>query len=631
MAGTSLCSVAQGWLESDANTCSLLMIGDCVDGSVESLEFSLEAPDCTDTWEQPKMKRQKTSSSWSNDGWDDAELDEEEETDDNFVLKLSFDGADWSIEVDGSGELAAAVESSSMQVVFGDTKLDRDAMLLQILRTVASTVSTLKGHDAWEDNNDGADSDGGEQGFMEEVQKLRTRAQSFSTLSLDQASKLQQESVHKIASIADCSPGVAFFMLLKERWDTVALIEKLRNSSKSAIREIAEQSGGLQSEEEKCEAPGAEQTVSCQICFDDVPFEQSFALQCGHRQCISCYREHLQSALRAGTCAGESVVKTKCPGYDAQTGKGCTTRVPPSVFRKLLLPEDAKEFDRRLRESFVNDNDGAKWCPSPECSGTYFVAFSKRRRTVHCSKCEQRFCFRCGETAHWPASCQEYEAWRARDKGMENIDRNFILKDTKPCPHCGTRTHKNGGCMYMSCTNCSKSWCWQCGKGDHHVWECNRPVYGEMDTEDNEARYLFYYERSYNHAQSLKFSEDQLKETAERIRELTAAGEPFRYAAFLMEAVRIVIEARMVLRWTYVRAFFEKRDVQREVFEMAQSQLEEQTERLNQLVEKTAIEVIRDDLTSFRRKVLSLTRALSGFLDNVVHWTFEDVKPVQTP
>jgi hypothetical protein len=70
------------------------------------------------------------------------------------------------------------------------------------------------------------------------------------------------------------------------------------------------------------------------------------------------------------------------------------------------------------------------------------------------------------------------------------------MNETKPCPHCKVRTKKvqpssrlsccafvsqciagclqDGGCMYITCSQCKKAWCWQCGKSDHHVWECNR-------------------------------------------------------------------------------------------------------------------------------------------------------------
>lgn len=36
---------------------------------------------------------------------------------------------------------------------------------------------------------------------------------------------------------------------------------------------------------------------------------------------------------------------------------------------------------------------------------------------------------------------------QARDKGAEGLSNNEIRKASKPCPKCGTRTIKNGGCM----------------------------------------------------------------------------------------------------------------------------------------------------------------------------------------
>lgn len=66
-------------------------------------------------------------------------------------------------------------------------------------------------------------------------------------------------------------------------------------------------------------------------------------------------------------------------------------------------------------------------------------------------------------------------AWRARDKGSQNLDAKYLMvrcasfsflgsyllnvvrycslapaqQETKPCPHCKVRTKKDGGCMYI--------------------------------------------------------------------------------------------------------------------------------------------------------------------------------------
>jgi len=168
--------------------------------------------------------------------------------------------------------------------------------------------------------------------------------------------------------------------------------------------------------------------------------------------------------------------------------------------------------------------------------------------------------------------------------------------------------------MYISCTQCKKPWCWQCGKSDHHVWECNRPPYeiGKGDEKDDLNRYLFYFERYFNHGQSLKMAEKQRETTAKKMKELVQEGMHFRRVEFLLNAVELVIECRRVLKWTYVRAFSIQSKSERTLFEYRQSELEKYTEKLNQLTEGNI-----EDLQKNRLSVLDWTRALSKYLDNM--------------
>merc|ERR1711879_537426 len=137
-------------------------------------------------------------------------------------------------------------------------------------------------------------------------------------------------------------------------------------------------------------------------------------------------------------------------------------------------------------------------------------------------KCHNRFCRKCGYEPHAPLSCENYESWRARDKGEALLTAQCI-KDCKKCPHCGVNTMKDGGCMYMTCSSCRKHWCWQCGKSDHHVWECNRPVYDNSLLDPSEGdmiKYLFYYERFTNHKKSMQVAEQQRIKAAEMARQI---------------------------------------------------------------------------------------------------------------
>ena len=58
---------------------------------------------------------------------------------------------------------------------------------------------------------------------------------------------------------------------------------------------------------------------------------------------------------------------------------------------------------------------------------------------------------------------------------------------------------------------------------DHHVYECNRPPWGENKSSTSDLnRYLWYFERYFNHSQSGKVAEKQLEETQHKMDDLAS-------------------------------------------------------------------------------------------------------------
>jgi len=212
--------------------------------------------------------------------------------------------------------------------------------------------------------------------------------------------------------------------------------------------------------------------------------------------------------------------------------------------------------------------------------------------------------------------------WMQMTSTGSNLGMNFkfLLNQTKACPNCKVRTEKNGGCMFMKCSQCGTQWCWQCGKGDHHVSVCNRPP-DNLFTQQNEKcldntpegkRYYFYYERYYNHSESQKIATDEIEKGKQKIEGLVDQGLNFIEVQFLVDAIELVIECRRVLKWTYVCAYYIKEDVARELFEYKQGDLEKFTEQLNQLTEGSLFQLAKN-----RKKVLGWTGALKGYLDGM--------------
>lgn len=109
----------------------------------------------------------------------------------------------------------------------------------------------------------------------------------------------------------------------------------------------------------------------------------------------------------------------------------------------------AEKFDHFLLESFIEDNERVKWCPSvPHCGNAISVDGDKNCE-VECP-CGTEFYFNCSSQPHSPCSCLMWEKWVRKCK-VESDSVEWIALNTKFCPKCHKPVHKNGGCNLVGC------------------------------------------------------------------------------------------------------------------------------------------------------------------------------------
>ena len=175
----------------------------------------------------------------------------------------------------------------------------------------------------------------------------------------------------------------------------------------------------------------------------------------------------------------------------------------------------------------------------------------------------------------------------------------------------------------MFCASCHERWCWHCGAWGggpsgrdppHHLFFCNAPSTGYAALEDD-GRYAFYRERGAAHAASRAFAKRQLA-TSFRTATRIVANSADPDASFLPAAVALVVACRGTLEWSYAKAFFERDDGKRTLFECAQKQLETFTEELSGLTEQRQAEI-----AASRQRIVFLTAALRKYRANIAGWT----------
>jgi hypothetical protein len=116
-------------------------------------------------------------------------------------------------------------------------------------------------------------------------------------------------------------------------------------------------------------------------------------------------------------------------------------------------------------------------CTADGCRGYLSSAYK-------CGLCELYTCAKCFELV---GHTRNDASHICKEENVQSAD--LIRKDTKPCPSCGTRTHKIEGCNQMFCTNCKKAWSWNTGKIDEsgrihnpHYYEWQRELAEKQGT-----------------------------------------------------------------------------------------------------------------------------------------------------
>ena len=283
----------------------------------------------------------------------------------------------------------------------------------------------------------------------------------------------------------------------------------------------------------------------CLICYEDFDDNSNnnkkLAMSCGHTFCLGCWGDYLQNVVGEN---GNSCVIATCPFASC-------TEVLTEVEVSAAAPHLLSQFQHYQLRSFVDSNDLARFCPGRGCGRVAHCtkqtkAFvDEQDKIADCDACQTSFCIACGEEPHIPVTCRRLTEWDEKNNN-ESETANWITANTKTCPKCAARIHKDGGCMYVTCRNCRTGFCWTC-MGTHHVWDCN--VFKEKGEEENDKqrakneleRYLHYYQRYHGHAQAQKFAKKQLKKMEKR--EDAAGTAPFDAATMTTTTLAVPSKA----------------------------------------------------------------------------------------
>ncbi|XP_067665164.1 E3 ubiquitin-protein ligase arih1-like [Haliotis asinina] len=432
----------------------------------------------------------------------------------------------------------------------------------------------------------------------------------YEVLTADQIVQYMVDCIKEVNSVVQIPATITRILLNHFRWDKEKLMERYYDGDQEGLFSEAHvvnphkrESRSKDSKRTTRSAAAAVEEECCEICcVDQKPGEEMTGLECGHRFCTTCWADYLTAKIM-DEGMGQTIT---CAAY------GCDILVDDATVMSLISDAKVKlKYQLIITNSFVECNRLLRWCPAPDCGHVVKVGYFDNK-PVTCI-CSHTFCFACGENWHDPVKCKWLRKWIKKcDDDSETS--NWIAANTKECPKCHVTIEKDGGCNHMVCKNqnCKADFCWVClGPWEPHGsswYNCNR--YNEDEAkkardaqEKSRAalqRYLFYCNRYMNHMQSLKFEHKLYASVRAKMEEMQQQNMSWIEVQFLKKAVDVLCQCRQTLMYTYVFAFYLRKNNQSIIFEDNQRDLETATEQLSEYLER---DISSDVLHDIKQKV----------------------------
>ncbi|KAL6654615.1 hypothetical protein ACP70R_008080 [Stipagrostis hirtigluma subsp. patula] len=448
----------------------------------------------------------------------------------------------------------------------------------------------------------------------------------------------QAEDTAKIAEVLSIPPGFAAFLLRHFKWRADHLQEEWFSDDRR-VRDAA----GLPPDGVPA-VPTALNAVPfvCRICFVCCSAGRMRSAGCSHFYCHRCWRGYIGAAVADGA----RCLALRCPD------PACSVPVVQELVDAVAAADvDRDRYARFALRSYVEESGGRiRWCPGAGCTRAIEFTGSADDATadVFCD-CRHGFCFRCGEEAHRPVSCDTVRAWLAKNVS-DSENANWLLANTKHCPKCRRPIEKNHGCNHMTCrTPCRHQFCWICldpWEGHRGCSFYRRPDYepdggGKLAVTKEERRrrqakasldrYLYHYERWAANLKSLeKVHQDMAElESSELGKMAAAVSLPVTELEFLTKAYEQIADGRRVLRWAYAYGYYldpERDGKKRDLFDELQNHANSSLEQLHSCAElerkglcaNGGGATVAEMFKLYREKLTHLTKVTSNYFENLV-------------
>eukprot|EP00939_MAST-03C_sp_MAST-3C-sp1_P004504 g4504.t1 len=440
--------------------------------------------------------------------------------------------------------------------------------------------------------------------------------------------KWMEASAEELAEEFDLSMAQSRRLLAHNEYKAEVLREPLKYELEATLNKAGLKFGF--SDEMDEDGNEEEDTVTCDICYEDVNVSETDCLECGHRFCRNCWKRHVTESVQStyvrassesSSSAGASLpalAKTSSLDRKCVVGLRCPHQMCGMKLDLRMLQEyGGKVFLEKRNiwyaEDMVSKVSKLKQCKAVNCNNIIEFDCTKERiesteaevGELECS-CGHWFCWTCLREAHCPCSCEEVNDWRSLSSEDAAIER--LKAKCKLCPGCGTGCYINDktACNHMICP-CGFEWCWMCGGpwSEHGNSYYNCTKYQKASNKDDIKKKNLERDKKIADIQRLHQFEERVSRMAagstgkgakalrSKVTKMTSdlqskCGLTKRELQFLWDAFHAVQNMKRMLKWSTVFLFFrpdDDGDLERTLFENQCSRLEFMCDVLHEKLE----------------------------------------------
>jgi pSer/pThr/pTyr-binding forkhead associated (FHA) protein len=197
-------------------------------------------------------------------------------------------------------------------------------------------------------------------------------------------------------------------------------------------------------------APPGKEEKTCELCLDDLPFDEFQGFECNHEFCRGCIYGYIKSRMDGKN------LPIPCPK--------CQKEVGPNDLQLCMDEVEFHKYQQILTDLLLENNPQQySCCPTPNCDYAFFYLPGDKTDFL-CPTCGKWYCLQCHVNYHSGVTCEKYQEWATENGKADQLFEKFVTGSKfKQCPGCNRWTEKTVGCNHMTCV-CKTQFCYVCGQ-----------------------------------------------------------------------------------------------------------------------------------------------------------------------